>query len=1412
MHEEITLQTIHSLSPEEFTQRCLSIVKGLGFKTSRKFSAPGIELARQAKLVRESTDKMFRTEELWLLTFSHPAIEERNFALKNADEEPVKASKRRSNKRGLASFETWKLQQNTSEELYWQFLWDTLSAAESVSAKHIFTVYFGIIQPKDIEIYHEGAKQLGIQSSLLSGSVAVQLIYDYAFPLARPSKNIFSFKELREQTISQSQDANWRKQFQSLTALPTRVKLGQSDSELNEADLFRTLEKTGSFLLLGAPGAGKTTSLLILAEELARAGGRFPLLMPLNQYSGDLLANLSLVLCQGESLYSEDVMVDLLATGAMTVMLDGLNEVHPNDLRGALVEEINNFTSPENPTSRSQWIVAGRKYDYGISRPPLEHLEGQTWELQPLTSDLIYKFLVDGLREEMGKEAYYSLGAEIREICSNPLLLSMVVAVCQEKGKPPTGRGSLYQQFIDLLLQWKTNRNKSPQLQNSTYNTPKQYYQIAYSTMINLAEAMVTTAIPRREAHEVVTGLVSEEGEDAGNLANEILQDLVKRGLLKEQNQRLSFFHHTFQEYFQAYSLINEPISRLIPEEGVSGKRREAVIFLANLLNSPDQLNELILRALQHDSELAYDITRDAKTKVNPSLKYQLAEQIWKDIQKSSGLVGSAEPLTLKFETLANSLDSTVESLARRIEKTCSENVLNRKLLIFYREAGDTSSEQEILERLGVKSTKEVPEDLLFETALATRDHPIAIDLYTKYLERFPNSSAAYYNRANSYNALGKKQKALEDYEQAIKLESGNPHYLTSLAKLLITLNRKEEAVSHLQAALQLNSQYPNANFELGLLLEKAQPEEALKHFDKAVRFARSSADKIRFLEKLSLIQEKNETYTGAIRSLQKLIDLNPTDATEVKQWKQKIAALRASFDEAETRRSVRERLKENGEIPLPVLVNAILKASGLEAENITSQSLIVEKISKSQLPTPLLILLHDEFQLTGNLIQELIDSLPKKLKKVGNILLISSAEILDPSARIHLAALKAEFNIALITLVEAQEALLQGDRQCYKLIQSSLYQASKTEETFKYTTPVRERAEFFGRTEEIKNFEQLLIHDRQPVALYGIHKVGKSSLLMQIQRTLGAYYSTQVTPIFIEMNASIKDISELYYQILEKLPLETSLPPGLITNNYFQRTLSRFQQQKQKEYANHQILLILDEYPYIIPDRNGKGGIKDYLEALSLFKSLIQQSDGWFNLLPCGRTTALSRTAQWEHGENPFIGILKESFLGPLTQSETFELVTTLGAKAERKFSDEALNRVFEIAGGHPFFTRNLGSWVLKIHRSTVVTEDAIEKGANAYLADKGEVALFRAIYEERLDDDERGIVTQLALSKNSLSTKELLFGRTDRDTIRRLRDAVDNLLDTSILQRDKEGKLSHRYQLLAAVIKQDYEEYFSY
>ncbi len=582
---------VKDLLDSDFEGLCEAIVNGLGFNSSKEYAVAELDKTFIDTLIRESTDKLFKSEESWLIGFSRK------------DD-------------GLLSVQ------------------DVIYSIKESGVENVLFVIFNSVSEKQQQILHDELRKASINCALFFDDLANTLVYDYGLDYINEeiSSSGLSIKKLREVIVKESQDATWRTQFQTLSTIaPTKITSTQGR---DEADLFRAMSKTGSFLLLGDPGGGKTTSLKVLAEELAEQGGRTPIFMPLNQYSGNLLVDIGKQVGSSVDTFSAGAIKVLLDSGGFTIILDGLNEVHPANMQRKIRREIDKFTNPNITTSRSQWIVSGRKFDYETQRKlvGLEHLDKNTWEIQPLSPDLIYEFLKDGLdsNEHNALTVYRELDSGVMEICANPLMLNMFFAVYKEKNIVATGKGKLYGQFIDLLLRWgdeKKNDNmlKTLSLQYGDLVNKKKYLDIVFSVLMDLSTKMITISLPwERVMDSFITSLNSVKKPK--KVATTILHDLIGRGMLKLQGRYISFSHHTFLEYFQALNLKGVPVDIIIPSSGVDGEKREQVVFLAGIVDGLGNL--LISKAMKQDIDLSYDIYRNSKSPIAEKYLLELAKHM----------------------------------------------------------------------------------------------------------------------------------------------------------------------------------------------------------------------------------------------------------------------------------------------------------------------------------------------------------------------------------------------------------------------------------------------------------------------------------------------------------------------------------------------------------------------------------------------------------------------------------------------------------------------------------------------------------------------------------------------------------------------------------------------------------------
>ncbi len=180
-------------------------------------------------------------------------------------------------------------------------------------------------------------------------------------------------------------------------------------------DVFRHPDVSGRLLILGSPGAGKTTTLLELARELmaeAKADESKPL-PHLFEMAGwavgqSLCAYLAAELKRMHNL-DEAVGRGLLASGRVLPLLDGLDELRDLGRIQAGMAAINEFLG--DAYGQRDAVVCCRIRDYELAQGQLTALNGAV-QLQPLTDGAIQAHL-----QALGKEHLWAV------IQQNPALL-----------------------------------------------------------------------------------------------------------------------------------------------------------------------------------------------------------------------------------------------------------------------------------------------------------------------------------------------------------------------------------------------------------------------------------------------------------------------------------------------------------------------------------------------------------------------------------------------------------------------------------------------------------------------------------------------------------------------------------------------------------------------------------------------------------------------------------------------------------------------------------------------------------------------------------------------------------------------------------------------------------------------------
>jgi formylglycine-generating enzyme required for sulfatase activity len=417
---------------------------------------------------------------------------------------------------------------------------------------------------------------------------------------------------------------------QSLELKPTERSRDGHDIDLGDVFREAAKRKMRAIVVLGEPGSGKTTAARQVAWQLS--GGRsrstdiglptnlVPVMLRFRNLSRaaldspESLTGLRLFLEQetrcpgapsgqdqpGEALWNGQA-------GGLVWILDGLDEVvDPADrqrvagwLRSAVKERPNDW-----------FFVTCRFQGYFRDGVPLGPKFAE-FHVRPLNDQQVEQFVRAWFKAAYGKllgpgavasnkaqaDSDQLLGilklsenqlGHIRELCANPLLLTILCIVFHEERKLPTGRAELYAHCVRVLLEyWRRD------LYTTDLGTKLKPYdaEAAQSVLARIAwwlhqEEQRTTAPLAELAAEAARGLTSVTpssglGHDGLAFVERMRAETGILALGGEGLGKCGFLHLSFQEYLAADHAARENLApQLAPRATDSWWREVALLSL----------------------------------------------------------------------------------------------------------------------------------------------------------------------------------------------------------------------------------------------------------------------------------------------------------------------------------------------------------------------------------------------------------------------------------------------------------------------------------------------------------------------------------------------------------------------------------------------------------------------------------------------------------------------------------------------------------------------------------------------------------------------------------------------------------------------------------------------------------------
>ncbi len=384
---------------------------------------------------------------------------------------------------------------------------------------------------------------------------------------------------------------------------------------------LQAVEQHSKLMILGKPGAGKTTFLKHLTIQCVDRQFKpnlVPLFITLKDFAeepgkpGLLDYLITLFASYGmepdtkvktghlTKLVNDDsTAVELfLNQGRVLVLLDGLDEVRESD-NSRVLKQIQAFA---NQFHKNPFIITCRIAAKGYTFEQFTEVEVADFNNEQIETFATKWFQV---RQDLVKASTFmdrlKQDKGIRELATSPILLTLLCLVFEESGTFLANRSELYKEGLDVLLKkWDAKRN---------IERGQVYRKLSLKRKEDLlSQIAIDTFEPgnyffkQKEVEQKISRYIqnlpgASTEEEALQLDSEVVLRSIEaqHGLLVERAKGIySFSHLTFHEYFTARKLVASSKSsifaaQLLPH--LSEKRwREVFLLTVGMVESADEL------------------------------------------------------------------------------------------------------------------------------------------------------------------------------------------------------------------------------------------------------------------------------------------------------------------------------------------------------------------------------------------------------------------------------------------------------------------------------------------------------------------------------------------------------------------------------------------------------------------------------------------------------------------------------------------------------------------------------------------------------------------------------------------------------------------------------------------------------
>lgn len=376
---------------------------------------------------------------------------------------------------------------------------------------------------------------------------------------------------------------------------------------------LKAVEEHPKLMILGKPGAGKTTFLKRIAIQCNSGqflGGRVPIFITLKDFAeAPQLPVLWQYIHDKLTLNDERITKTLLHQGRAIVLLDGLDEVRQAD-NDRVLKEIRNFSTQYDA---NHFVITCRIASQEYTFEQFTEVEVADFEDKQI-EEFVSKWFQT--KEEPKKAEHFiqkfQENQRIKELATNPLLLTLLCLVFGESTDFPSNRAELYEEGVDVLLKkWDGTRS---------IERDQVYYKLSLKRKEDLLSKIALETFVDGNyffKERLVEGYIShyiQNLPDAQTDPEALLLDSkavlnsieAQHGLLVERARGIySFSHLTFHEFFTARNIDSQQTFQQLVSHITNKHWREVFLLTVGILKNADNLLQLMKQ--QIDRLLAID-------------------------------------------------------------------------------------------------------------------------------------------------------------------------------------------------------------------------------------------------------------------------------------------------------------------------------------------------------------------------------------------------------------------------------------------------------------------------------------------------------------------------------------------------------------------------------------------------------------------------------------------------------------------------------------------------------------------------------------------------------------------------------------------------------------------------------------